>query len=48
MREITQEDLDYNPILIELGYELGDSLSTKTADEGPITGPKNPPPVPPH
>lgn len=44
---ITQDDLDNNPLLVTLGYEVGDSIKDKsqaasTQDDGPDPIPQDP------
>lgn len=46
MYELTQEDLDSNPLLVTLGYSVGDVLTSGGA-RADNTGPVNPPKPPP-
>lgn len=49
MYTLTQEDLDSNPLLVDLGYSAGDEIEDKSEqakDSGPVTPPP-PPPFPP-
>lgn len=38
---LTTEDLETNPELVELGYEVGDEVSFTSAEIGPRPGDKN-------